>query len=174
MPLDHGKMHNALSTYYRVKAKAKPGMTMSAAWTLWKWMLTPTWRRCHPQNQKGRQPPELPPPGERRRCKTLSPRTTRRKNLHQRRLPPERRKHQRRKSRRQGNHPQGVAAQRKSWYVDFARCYPPLAQLLQEESEDEDDDLEEIEPPKKKGRTAVLRYGSKIQPPECTPYLSVT
>ena len=81
-------------------------------------------------------------------------------------------KRQQRNRQRQRNHPQGAAAQRELWYVNFARRYPPLSQKLQEESEDDDDDIEEIEPRKKKGRTAVLRYSSiKFQPPELTAHL---
>ena len=173
MPLDCIKTRNGVSTYCRVKAKTKPGMTMSAAWTLWKWMLTPTSRwKSHLRNQKGRRPPERRPQKERRKCKNPSLKTTRRRNLRQGRLPAEQRRNQRRKNQRQRNRPQGAAAQRKLWYVDLARRYPPLIQPSQEESEGEDDDIEEIEPPKKKGRAAVLRYGSiKFQPPALTAHL---
>ena len=131
---------------------------MNAAWTLWKWTSTLTSRRLRPQNRRERQPPGRPLPGERRRLKNLNLRTTKRRNLHQGRLPPERRRSQRRKIHHQRNHPQGAVARRKLWYVNSAHRCLPLAQPLQEESEEEDDDIEEIELPKKKGRTAVLRY----------------
>ena len=151
---------------------------MSAAWTLWKSMstcraLTSRKRRHHLQSQKGQRPLGQPLPGGKRRRENPTPRTSKRrkrKSLRQRRrLPQGRRKTQHRR-----NPPQGAVARRKLWYANHALLPIPRSRSLssQEESEDEDE-ITEIEPPKKRGRTAALRYDPSFHLPEAPIWLLV-